>query len=151
MQEEAQKIEQQKIEQAREAAEAQLAEQREEKEREMAIDNYNKELDRINEKEVAIIRATGFGQVESEDLNQNNVPDAFEVSKLSSEEAKANRDYQVKMAEINSKNEQMNKKLEIDREKLEVDREKIKVDKANQANDLAVAKAHAKNRGKKSK
>lgn len=142
MQEEAQKLEQQKIEQAREAVKAQLAEQREEKEREMANENYNKELDRINDKEIAIIRATGFGQVESEDLNQNNVPDAFEVSKLAAEQTKANKEYAMKMADIRAKNEQVNKKLEVEKEKL-------KVDKANQANDLAIAKVNAKNRGKK--
>jgi hypothetical protein len=142
MQEDAQRLEQEKIDQAREAVAAQIEEARVQKEEEMANDNYNKELDRINDKEIAIIRATGFGQVGSEDLNQNNVPDAFEVSKLVGEESKANRDYQVKMAEINSKNEQMNKKLQIEREKLEVD-------KANQKNDLQIAKVNARNRAKK--
>lgn len=136
--EESNRIEQEKIEQAREAANNQLIEAREQKDREMANENYNKELDRINAKEIAIIRATGFGQVESEDLNKNNVPDAFEVSKLANEENKANKEYQVKMADINTKNE-----------KLQIEREKLKVDKANQANDLAIAKINAKNRAKK--
>lgn len=136
--EESNRIEQEKIEQAREAANNQLIEAREQKDREMANENYNKELDRINAKEIAIIRATGFGQVESEDLNKNNVPDAFEVSKLANEENKANKEYQVKMADINTRNE-----------KLQIEREKLKVDKANQANDLAIAKINAKNRAKK--
>jgi len=142
MQEEAQRLEQEKIDQAREAVQIQIEEARQEKEIERANENYNKELDRINDKEIAIIRATGFGQVESEDVNKNNVPDAFEISKLASEESKANREYQMKMAEINFKNEQMNKKLEIEKERL-------KVDKANQANDLQIAKINAKNRAKK--
>ena len=142
MQQEAQRLEQEKIDQAREAVAAQIEEARREKEIDRIDENYNKELDRINDKEIAIIRATGFGQVESEDTNQNNVPDAFEVSKLVNEENKANRDYQTKMAEINSKNEQANKKLQIEREKLEVD-------KANQKNDLEIAKINARNRAKK--
>ena len=77
-------------------------------------------------------------------MDNNGVPDAFEVSKLASEEARASKDYQVKMADIQSKNAQALKKLEIEREKLAVERE-------NMANDLQIAKINAKNRANSSK
>ena len=143
-QEQAQQLEQQKLEQQQQIAQAQMEEARVEKEQDRINENYQKELDRINKKEIAIIQATGFGKVESEDLDNNGVPDAFEVSKLASEEARASKDYQVKMADIQSKNAQALKKLEIEREKLAVERE-------NMANDLQIAKINAKNRANSSK
>lgn len=143
-QEQAQQLEQQKLEQQQQIAQAQMEEARVEKEQDRINENYQKELDRINKKEIAIIQATGFGKVESEDLDNNGVPDAFEVSKLASEEARASKDYQVKMADIQSKNAQALKKLEIEREKLAVERE-------NMANDIKVAQINAKNRANSSK
>lgn len=143
-QEQAQQLEQQKLEQQQQIAQAQMEEARVEKEQDRINENYQKELDRINKKEIAIIQATGFGKVESEDIDNNGVPDAFEVSKLASEEARASKDYQVKMADIQSKNAQALKKLEIEREKLTVERE-------NMANDLQIARINAKNRANSSK
>jgi hypothetical protein len=82
--------------------------------------------------------------VESEDTNANTVPDVLEMGRLSHEQDKATKDFQLKMAEINNKNKQAADKLAIEREKLQVARE-------NQANDLAVAKENAKGRNKKTK
>jgi len=107
-----------------------------------ANENYQKELDRLSKEKIAIIQATGFGNVESEDVNQNAIPDVLEMSKLANEESKASRDYQTKLAEINSKNKQAADKMALEREKLQVARE-------NQANDLAIAKENAKGRNKK--
>jgi hypothetical protein len=55
---------------------------------------------------------------------------------------KAAKDYEIKMAQINSDNRKEMQKLQLEREKLQVDRE-------NQANDLAVAKENAKGRANK--
>lgn len=143
-QEQAQQLEQQKIEQQQQIAQAQMEQMSVEKEQDRINENYQKELDRINKKEIAIIQATGFGNVQSEDIDNNGIPDAFEVSKLASEEARASKDYQVKMADIQSKNAQALKKLEIEKEKLAVERE-------NMSNDLQIAKINAKNRANSSK
>ena len=79
------------------------------------------------------------------DVDTSGVPDVLEINKLATEQSKAARDYEGKMAEIQSKNKLASDKLAIEREKLQVARE-------NQANDLAIAKENAKNRAaKKSK
>ena len=140
-QEEAQKLEQQKVQQQQQAVEMQLQEAARMKAEETANENYQRELDRINKKEIAIIQATGFGNVESEDANQNAIPDAFEISKLASEESKAAKEYELKMSEIQSKNSQALQKLEIEKEKLKVARE-------NMVNDEKIARINAKNRSK---
>ena len=90
----------------------------------------------------ASIQATGFGKVESEDINTNTIPDVLEVSKLAHDQETAAKDYVTKMADIQSKNKQVSDKMSIEKEKLQVARE-------NMANDLAVAKENAKGRNNK--
>jgi len=133
---------QQQMEQQQQIAQAQLQQQQMANEQKLANDNYQKELDRINKKEIAIIQATGFGRVEAEDVNQSGVPDVLEVSKLANEQQKAAKDYQLKLSEIQSKAKENSDKMALEREKLQVARE-------NQANDLAIAKENAKNRASK--
>jgi hypothetical protein len=135
---------QQQMEQQGQIAKAQLEQTQIANEQKIANDNYQKELDRISKKEIAIIQATGFGRVESEDANANAVPDVLEASRFASEEAAAAKDYQLKMSDIQNKNRLAAEKLQLEREKLQIARE-------NQANDLAIAKENAKGRNKKSK
>jgi hypothetical protein len=143
-QEEAQKLQQQQLEQQQQQAQAQLEQAQQLAQQALENENYNKEMDRISKKEIAIIQATGFGKVGSEDINQNNIPDVLEVSKFAAETERATREHTVKMAEIQAKMNQAQQKLEIEREKL-------KVDKANQVNDLQIARINAKNRNNKKK
>jgi hypothetical protein len=144
LQDQQMQMQQQQMEQQAQIAQAQMEQAQLANEQKIANDNYQKELDRINKKEIAIIQATGFGRVESEDANANAVPDVLEASRFASEEASAARDYQLKMSDIHNKNR-------LAAEKLQLEREKLQVAKENQANDLAIAKENAKGRNKKSK
>jgi hypothetical protein len=135
---------QQQIEQQQQIAETQMQQAVQLQQEKQANENYQKELDRISKEKIAIIQATGFGNVEYEDVNQNAVPDVLEMTRITNEENKASKEYSLKLAEINSKNKQSSDKMALEREKLQVARE-------NQANDLAIAKENAKNRAKKSK
>jgi len=135
---------QQQMEQQKQQAEAQIQLAQQQQAEKLEHDDYQKELDRINKKEIAIIQATGYGKVESEDVNANDVPDVLEMSKLANEQAKATREHQARMSELQAKNS-------MDAQKLQIEREKIQVSRENQANDLAVAKENAKGRNKKTK
>jgi hypothetical protein len=108
----------------------------------LAHDDYQKELDRLSKEKIAIISATGYGNVTSEDENSNQVPDVLEMSRLAQDQDKATKDYGLQMADIESKNKQANDKMSIEKEKIAVARE-------NMANDLAVAKENAKGRNNK--
>jgi hypothetical protein len=142
MQQQAQQLEQQKLQQAQEAQQAQIQSAQQMQQEQQAHDDYQKQLDRISKEKIAIIQATGFGNVESEDANENTIPDVLEMSKLSNDQANATKDYGLKMNEIQSKNKQASDKMSIEREKLQVERE-------NMQNDLAVAKENAKGRNNK--
>jgi len=144
MQQQQQQLEQQKLQQSQQQAQAALQQAAQLKQMEQANDDYQKELDRISKEKIAIIQATGFGKVESEDVNSNAIPDVLEMSKLTQEQEKVSKDYSLKMIDLQSKNKQASDKMSIEREKLQVARE-------NMANDLAVAKENAKGRNNKKK
>jgi hypothetical protein len=136
-------MQQQQQQAAQEAQQAQIQQAQVQHEQQLAHDDYQKDLDRINKKEIALIQAEASGKA-LPDVNQNQVPDVLEMTKISSEQDKALKNYQLKMTDIASKNKQASEKMAIEREKLQVARE-------NQANDLAVAKENAKGRNKKTK
>jgi hypothetical protein len=131
---------QQQLEQQQQQAEAQIAAAQQQQQEKIANDNYQAELDRINKKEIALIAAESKTGPLS-DVDKSGTPDVLEINKLALEQSKANRDYEGKMSEIQSRNR-------MDLEKLKVEREKLQVDRDNQKNDLAIAKENAKGRAK---
>ena len=141
MQQQQAQLEQQKVEQQGQIAQAQIAQAQQMKDQDQAHEDYQNELDRINKKEIALIAAESKSGPLS-DVDVSGVPDVLEIGKLANDQTKALKDYEMKMAQINSQNQQASQKLQIEREKLQVARE-------NQANDLAVAKENAKGRAKK--
>jgi len=134
-------MQQQQQEQQQEQAMAQLQQAQASQERQLANDNYQKELDRINKKEIALIAAESKSGPLS-DVDASGTPDVLEINRLAFEQSRAAKDYETKMSDIQSKNALAVQKLQIEREKLKVARE-------NQANDLAVAKENAKGRANK--
>jgi hypothetical protein len=135
---------QQQIDQQREIAAAQLQQAQLQKEQEIANDNYQNELDRLNKKEIALIAAEAKNMGPLSDVDKSGAPDVLEINKIAAEQSRTAKDYEMKMADIQGKNVQNLQKLEIEREKLKVARE-------NQKNDLEIARLNAKNRATKSK
>lgn len=135
---------QQELDQQQQQAQASIEQLRQAQEATLLNNNSQAELDRLNKKEIAIIAATGFGKVESQDSNNNNVPDVLEVDRVIDARNKATQDYQNKLIDIQSKERQTSKKIDIEHEKLQVARE-------NQKNDLEIARINAKNRNNNSK
>ena len=139
MMQQQQQLEQQKLQQQQEALQAQLQQAQFEKEQELAHDDYQRELDRINKKEIALINAEAKSQ--SSEVEGDEGFNSLEISRLSSERESALRDHEAKLRDIQSKNLQASQKMMLEREKLQVERENMK-------NDLEIAKINAKNRAK---
>jgi hypothetical protein len=144
MQQQAQQTEQQKVEQQGKIAEAQIEAARQAKEQDMLNQNHENELDRINKKEIAVIQALSRNPEATADADQSGVADALEITNMVNEEAKATRDFEAKMADVNSKQQIDNRKFDLEREKLDVERD-------NQKNDLEIAKINARNKNKPGK
>ncbi len=135
-------MQQQQQQQQQEQAMAQIQQAQEAQEKQLAHDDYQKEHDRINKKEIALIAAEAKNMGPLSDLDMSGAPDVLEINKLGLEQSKAANDYQLRLQEIQSRTRQDADKLQLEREKLQVARE-------NQANDLAVAKENAKGRANK--
>lgn len=134
---------QQELDQQAKIAQANIEQVQTQFQEKTANDNYQAELDRINKKEIALIAAESKAGPLL-DADTNSTPDVLEINKIAMAQSKAERDYQAKMTDIQSKNQLAAQKLQIEREKLKISRE-------NQANDLAVAKENAKGRANKTK
>jgi hypothetical protein len=135
-------LQQQQQQQQAEQAQAQMQQAAQLAQQQQTHDDYQKQLDRLSREKIAIIQATGFGNVASEDANTNAIPDVLEASRLANDQELAAKDYGLKMADMQSKNKQAADKMSLEKEKLQLARE-------NMANDLAVAKENAKGRNNK--
>jgi hypothetical protein len=134
---------QQQMEQQQQIAEAQMQQVVQSQQEKIANDNYQAELDRLNKVQVAMIAAESKAGPLT-DADTSGTADVLEMSKLTTEQNKASRDYEAKMKEIQSKNS-------IAAQKLAVDNRKIDAELKNQDNDLQIAKINASNRGSKKK
>jgi len=135
-------LQEQAQQQQAQQAQAALEQARQMKAEDQANQDRQNDLDRVNKKEIALINAMAKGpQVVGADLDNSGAPDIVELSKLSAETNKANKEFQGKIAEINNRNS-------LEQQKLQLERDKIKLARENQANDLAVAKENAKGRNK---
>lgn len=135
----AQQQQQAQMEQQGKIAEAQMQQTQQIAAQQTANENLQNDLDRINKKEIAMINAASKEGRTNEDLDNSGSPDVLEIEKLGMQQKTAQKNFDSKMADINSKNGLAQQKLQIEREKISLARD-------NQANDLAVAKMNAKGR-----
>jgi hypothetical protein len=134
---------QQQLEQQQQQSEAAIENVKQLQAEKIANDNYQAELDRINKVQIAMIAAESKSGPLT-DLDISGVPDVLEVSKLTSEQDKATKDYEAKIKDIQGK-------TQLGKEKIAVENRKIDADLKNQDNDLQIAKINASNRGSKKK
>ena len=140
-QQKALELQEQAQQQQAQQAQAALEQARQMKVEDQINSDRQKELDRVNKKEVALINAMAKGPGVAGDMDESGTPDILEVSRLEAENNKANKEYESKMAEVAGRNS-------VQQQKLQIERDKIKLARENQANDLAIAKENAKGRNK---
>lgn len=99
----------------------------------LAMEN---QLDRLSKERIAIISATGYGQVQNEDTDGDGIADALEISRLGMES-------QNQQAQISLQQQDLLSRNQAESNKIKLEMEKLKVAKANQSNDLAIAKIQA--------
>lgn len=131
------------LQQQKEIEAARLEQANIQHEKDVANQNYQNELERLNKKEIAIINAEAkSGPLP--DIDNSGIPDALEIDKVINERNKLNNEHSIKMKELSVKENDSLRKLALGREKLQVDRE-------NQKNDLQIAKENSKNRSQAKK
>lgn len=153
-----QELEQQKLQAMQAQKEMEIAADYEEKERQRNHEAIENQLDREKDIYLAEIKALGTQSLNNPDVNNNQIPDIIESSKLNLEKLKENYNQLAKDREINLKEkevaikerEQKRKDVES-KEKLKIQKESLKVDKANQKNDLEIEKIRLESAKIKSK
>jgi hypothetical protein len=139
-----QQLEQTKVQQQQEQFQAVQQAQEKDKQDDMAFQGEQKQLDRINQKEIALIRAES---VERSALNATPESGAYEVGeyeKLSQEQSNKDRDYQIKIQERNNESNKRIAEIRLQLEKINVEREKIQNDLLMKRIDQSIAKSKPK-------
>lgn len=129
MNQQAQQLEQQRLQQEGQIAQANLEQSQRQYDETVINENYNKELDRINKKEVAVINAYSRNENALADTDNSGVADALEVTRLANEQNESKNTYDMKVRELAQKNAQHADQMNLEREKLQVERESIKAKK----------------------
>lgn len=146
MQQQQQQLEQQKLEQQQQISQVQLEQAQRFHEEQIANDNYNKELDRINKKEVALINALGRNENATQDLDNSGMADALEMANMQNDQNEVQKKYDLELQKISAQERERQQKYDLEMEKIKVERENMK-------NDLQISRINAsakkKDNGKK--
>lgn len=122
-------MEQQQIEQQQAQFEQQMQYQELVRRETMANENYQKELDRINKKEIAIIQTFSRQDDNTKDANGDGVPDLVQISELSLDTQLANQSYNEAISKISLEREKLSQARDMELEKIKLEKEKIKVER----------------------
>ncbi|NLR60696.1 hypothetical protein HGH93_21480 [Chitinophaga polysaccharea] len=127
-----QQIQQQQLEQAKQQfAETQQAQDLARKEQ-MINENYQRELDRVNKREIALIASFNRQQDNLKDKDGNGTADILEISRLSMDQLDAERNYKSESEKLGIEKQKLAaarsaqlEQLSLEKEKLQVKREEI--------------------------
>jgi hypothetical protein len=144
-------IQQQQVEQQQQQFEVSLQEQARKEQELMINENYQKELDRINKKEIALINSFSKQDDNLKDNNGTGVPDILEVSRLTMDQDVAKKTHQLDINKqiLERKKNEDNFNLEL--QKLNLERQKLKQEKELKEKELQTQLTVAKYRDKGTK
>lgn len=151
LQQQQQSIEQQKLEQSQQQFQVTMEQQEAIRQQEMVNENYQKELDRLNKKEIAIIQSFNRQDDNLKDSDASGVPDILEISKLAMDKENAGKDYNLNLAKLSNDKQKEDNKLKIEMEKIKTEKEKLKQDKELKLKELETQLTVAKYRDKGTK
>lgn|GEM_PF-4155907 len=111
----------------------------------MINDNYQRELDRINDREIAIIATFNSQQKNLKANNGNGTSDVLEVSRLNMDKNKLFRNHRIALDSLNMDKQQMLCSRKPQLQQLELEKEKMKVKRKEMASKKRIARTN-KNR-----
>lgn len=133
-------LQQQELAQQQEQFQAQMQQQQLDRRETMMNDNYQRELDRINEKEIAIIKTFTLQKDNTKDVDGNGVPDLLEISNLSLDTKIAQQDYNAQISKVAVEREKLQHSRDTEQQKINLEKEKLKVEREKMKNELKIAK-----------
>jgi hypothetical protein len=144
-------IEQQKLQQESEQFQTQLSESQKAQEQIMINDNYQKELDRINKKEIALINSFSRQKDNLKDGNADGIPDILEISRLGLDEDKAKKDHLANLSKIAIDRQKHENDFKSKMEEIKLEKDKLAQEKELKLKELETQLTIAKYRDKGTK
>jgi hypothetical protein len=151
IQQQQQNIEQQKLTQQQQQFDTTMQQQEAIRQQEMVNENYQKELDRLNKKEIAIIATFNRQDDNLKDSDASGVPDVLEISRLAMDKESANKDHLVNLAKVSNDRIKEENKLKIEMEKIKQEKERLSQEKELKLKELQTQLTVAKYRDKGTK
>lgn len=144
-------IQQSQLEQQQQQFQAEMENNERVRLQEQANENYQKELDRLNKKEVAIINSFSKQDDNLKDVNTDGIPDILEVSRLSLDTETAKKDHLAAINKLSNERKKNDDNFRIEMDKLNLERTKLKQEKELKEKELATQLTVAKYRDKGTK
>lgn len=146
-----QDTEQQRLQQEQQQFQIQMQQQQAAQQQAELNENYQRELDRINKKEVALINSFSKQDDNLKDNSGNGVPDILEVSRLSLDEDMAKKDHMVALQKEANNKKKNDDDFNLEMQKLDLERQKLKQEKELKEKELQTQLTVAKYRDKGTK
>lgn len=138
LQQSQQQIEQQKLQQSDQQFQVATQQAAQQHQADVINENYQKELDRINKKEVAIINTFSKQEDNLKDVSGDGIPDLLEVSRLTLDQESAKKDHMVNVTKVLNDRKKNEDAFKIEMEKIGFEKTKLKQDKELKEKELAV-------------
>ncbi len=144
MQQQAQQMQQQELEQQQQQFAAQMQQAQEQDEINKEFEHGEKELDRISKERIALIAAAAKERSDyapEENAGDENI---VEAAKLAQQSQISDRDYQLKLSQIQQKAKESNDYVGMELKKIALDRERIEAQMKMKQMDIKAKRAQAK-------
>lgn len=140
MQQTAQQQKQQELDQQQKQFEAAQEHEDMIRQEEEQNDNYNKEMDRINRKEVALIQTFAKGNDPTGPTAPDGQPDVLEYSRLTADQQNVAQEHDLKVRQFQQQQREHSDKMNIEHQKLQEEKRRTEADKASARLELKKAK-----------
>lgn len=148
MQQQEQQIKQQELEQQQQQFAAQVQEAQQQDEINKEFEAGQNELDRLNKKEIALIAAAAKERSGYAPQENAGDEDMAEMAKLTQEGMYKDRDYQLKLSQIQQKAKEASDYVSMELQKVALDKQRIQAQLKMKEMDIKAKKAIAKSKPK---
>lgn len=122
-------IQEQQIQAQQQSVQMQIQAQQQKEAEDRLFEGQQKELDRLNKKEVAVINASSRNPEATADNNGNGIADALETTRLNSEINQVNQNYQLQVQKLQADGQMQMAKIQNDQAKLQTEKEEREADR----------------------
>lgn len=140
MQANEQDMQKQQLDQQNQQFQAQMENAERIRQEDIVNENYNKEQDRINKKEVALINTFSRQDDNLKDSDASGVPDILEVSRLTLDQTTADRQHAIELQKLGVEKEKINTQRQSELAKISAEKEKNKIAREKMKSDEKIAK-----------